>query len=242
MLYTCAPGRSVSFDDTHFNRLCRDLTGSSLNYVEFQSLPSGSDGTLYYNNSTARTNTRYYNGSSSPRIDNLSFRASNSFSGSVNIPFVGRSTSGMTFNGVVTVSSNGSGSGSRESIHYTANSSSAAVFDRDDFDDLSRWETDRDVSSVRFDIPSSSQGWLYRNYRSSSSQGTRISSNTSISASDLDRVAFVPASGYTGTVYIGFKATAASGGEPSRGRWRSTWSGPRPMPLPATPPAPRRCS
>lgn len=148
----------------------------------------------------------------------------------------------MTFNGVVTVSSNGSGSGSRESIHYTANSSSAAVFDRDDFDDLSRWETDRDVSSVRFDIPSSSQGWLYRNYRSSSSQGTRISSNTSISASDLDRVAFVPASGYTGTVYIGFKATAASGGEPSRGRWRSTWSGPRPMPLPATPPAPRRCS
>lgn len=66
MLYTCAPGRSVSFDDTHFNRLCRDLTGSSLNYVEFQSLPSGSDGTLYYNNSTARTNTRYYNGSSSP--------------------------------------------------------------------------------------------------------------------------------------------------------------------------------
>ena len=212
VLYTCAPGRSVSFDDTHFNRLCRDLTGSSLNYVEFQSLPSGSDGTLYYNNSTARTNTRYYNGSSSPRIDNLSFRASNSFSGSVNIPFVGRSTSGMTFNGVVTVSSNGSGSGSRESIHYTANSSSAAVFDRDDFDDLSRWETDRDVSSVRFDIPSSSQGWLYRNYRSSSSQGTRISSNTSISASDLDRVAFVPASGYTGTVYISFKATAASGG------------------------------
>lgn len=212
VLYTCAPGRSVSFDDTHFNRLCRDLTGSSLNYLEFQSLPSGSDGTLYYNNSTARTNTRYYNGSSTPRIDNLSFRASNSFSGSVNIPFVGRSTSGMTFNGIVTVSSNGSGSSSRESIHYTANSSSAAVFDRDDFDDLSRWETDRDVSSVRFDIPSSSQGWLYRNYRSSSSQGTRISSSTSISASDLDRVAFVPASGYTGTVYIGFKATAASGG------------------------------
>lgn len=209
--YTCAPGRSVSFDDTHFNRLSRDATGSSLNYIEFQSLPSGSDGTLYYNSSTARTGTRYYNGSSSPRIDNLSFRASSSFSGVVNIPFVGRATNGESFNGVVTVSSSGSGSRG-DSIRYTTDSKSAAVFDRDDFDDLSQWETDRSISSVRFEIPSSSQGYLYRNYRSSSSMGTRLTSTTTITASDLDRVAFVPASGYTGTVYIDFRGTASGSG------------------------------
>lgn len=209
--YTCAPGRSVSFDDTHFNRLSRDATGSSLNYIEFRSLPSGSDGTLYYNSSTARTGTRYYNGSSSPRIDNLSFRASSSFSGVVNIPFVGRATNGESFNGVVTVSSSGSGS-KGDNIRYTTDSKSAAVFDRDDFDDLSEWETDRSISSVRFEIPSSSQGYLYRNYRSSSSMGTRLTSNTTISASDLDRVAFVPASGYTGTVYIDFRGTASGSG------------------------------
>lgn len=209
--YTCTPGRSVDFDDTHFNRLSRDLTGSALNYVMFQNLPGSSDGTLYYNNSTARTNTRYYNGSSNPRIDNLTFRASNSFS-VVDIPFTGYATDGSSFNGVITISSDGSSAGSGGNIRYSTDSKSAAVFDRDDFDDLSQWETDRDISSVRFEIPSSSQGSLYRNYRSSSSQGTRITSSTSISASDLDRVAFVPASGYSGTVYIDFRATATGNG------------------------------
>ena len=209
--YTCTPGRSVSFDDTHFNRLSRDLTGSALDYVEFQRLPGSSDGTLYYNSSAARSNTRYYNGSGNPRIDNLSFRATNSFS-MVDIPFTGYSTSGGSFNGVVTISSDGSSTGRGGSIRYSTDSKSAAVFDRDDFDDLSQWETDRNISSVRFDVPSSSQGSLYRNYRSSSSQGTRITSSTSITASDLDRVAFVPASGYTGTVYIDFRATASGSG------------------------------
>ena len=147
----------------------------------FQNLPGSSDGTLYYNNSSARTNTRYYNGSSNPRIDNLTFRASNSFS-AVDIPFTGYATDGSSFNGVITISSDGTSAGSGGNIRYSTDSKSAAVFDRDDFDDLSQWETDRDISSVRFEIPSSSQGSLYRNYRSSSSQGTRITSSTSAGA------------------------------------------------------------
>ena len=53
---------------------------------------------------------------------------------------------------------------------------------------LEQW-LDRNISTVRFELPSTSQGELYRGYRSSSSKGTRItSSNTSISASELDRV------------------------------------------------------
>lgn len=208
--YSCAPGRSVRFDDSHFNRLCRDLTNSSLSYIEFQGLPNSADGTLYYNNSAARTDTRYRNGSTTPRIDDLSFRASSRFSGTVDIPFVGTAVSGETFSGVISVGTSSAGTDS-ENIRYTTDSKTAVVFDRDDFDDLSRWETDRDISSVRFEVPGSSQGWLYQNYRSSSSQGTRISSTTTISASSLDRVAFVPANGYTGTVYIDFRATAAGG-------------------------------
>ena len=40
----------------------------------------------------------------------------------------------------------------------------------------------------------------------------RITSTTTINASDLDRVAFVPASGFNGVAYVDFTATAASGG------------------------------
>ena len=86
------------------------------------------------------------------------------------------------------------------------------MFDRVDFDDLSQWETGRNISSVRFTPPSSREGTLYRNYRSSTNMGSRITSTTTINASDLDRVAFVPASGFNGVAYVDFTATAASGG------------------------------
>lgn len=212
--YTCAAGRSVSFVASDFNSLCREKTNSGLDYIILQSLPNSTDGTLYHSSSRANTSTRYYRASGVARIGNLSFRASTGFIGAVDIPFVGYSVNGDRFDGVVTVESNSSGTSTNwGNIRYVTDSKTAAVFDRDDFDDLSQWETDRDVSTVRFNIPSTSQGSLYRGYRSSSSQGTRItSSNTSISASDLDRVAFVPASGFTGTVYLDFTATAASGG------------------------------
>ena len=217
--YTCAPGRSVTFSASDFNSLCREKTNSSLDYIMLQGLPNSTDGTLYHSSSRASASARYYRASGANKIGNLSFRASSSFIGAVDIPFVGYATNKDQFYGVITVESSGSGSSSGSgtstswgSIRYITDSQTAVVFDRDDFDDLSQWETDRNVSSVRFQVPSTSQGSLYRNYRSSSNQGTRLTSTTSISASDLDRLAFVPASGFTGTVYLDFTATAASSG------------------------------
>lgn len=213
--YTCVPGRSRDFVLSDFTRLCDDLTGRSLDYIIFEDLPDRyNQGSIYHNNTrVSSTGTRYYNGSSSSnRINRLSFRATNSFTGSVDIPFTGYTrNNGGTFSGVLTIDSYGS-SGSY-SIRYTTDYNAAAVFDEDDFDDLSRWETQEDLYSVKFEVPSASQGDLYRNYRSSSSKGSRItSSSTTIYDSDLNRVAFVPASGFTGTVYLDFTATARSNG------------------------------
>ena len=119
IIYICGAGQTVSFDDRDFNDLSRNRTGSSLNYITLESLPGSSSGSVYYNSSRASTGTNYRNGSSTPRIDNLSFRASNSFYGAVDIPFTGRATNGETFRGVITVASSSSlvnsGSGSNAS-------------------------------------------------------------------------------------------------------------------------------
>lgn len=210
ILYVCAPGRSVSFRSSDFANLSRDLTGRTISYIVFRDLPASSDGSLYYNNSRITTaGTRYQNSS----IGRLSFRASNSFSGAVDIPFEGQSTSGETFSGVVTISTSSSGGSTASwgNIRYTSSGGAAAVFDRYDFDSVSQWYNDRNVSSVRFQAPASTWGDLYRNYRSSSSPGTRITSSASISRSGLDQVAFVPAGSYTGTVYIDFTAVSDDG-------------------------------
>ena len=207
IFYTCAPGRSVSFLSDDFTSLSHTLTGSTLNYIQFLELPSSTEGSLYYGSSRASTGTPYSNSN----IGRLSFRAANTFIGPVHIPFEGYSRQGNTFTGLITIESTGSGLSSGN-IRYTTDWKSAARFDRDDFDEISRSWTGWTVSSVRFDLPSSGQGTLYRNYYSSSNRGTSLASNYSVSASGLDRVAFIPASGYSGTVYIGFTATAAGSG------------------------------
>lgn len=210
--YNCFPGQSVNFLNSDFTNLCRELTGRTLNYIIFQDLPDRyEEGSIYHSsNRVSSKGTRYYaNTSNSNRISRLSFRATSSFFGSVDIPFVGYASNGDTFDGVITISSNGV---SDWTIHYRADSNTAAVFDRDDFDSLSQWDVRENVRSVRFQVPSSNQGDLYRNYRSSSNKGTRItSSSTSIARSSLNQVAFVPAKSYTGTVYIDFTATADDG-------------------------------
>lgn len=209
--YTCAPGRTVNFRSSDFAGLSNTLTGRTIDYIVFRSLPSSEDGTLYYGSSRITSTGSQYRNSN---IGRLSFRASNSFSGAVDIPFEGRSANGSSFYGVVTIgtSSSGGGSSGRYSIYYNTDYGSTAVFNRVDFDDLSQWETDRNISSVRFKPPLSSEGTLYRNYRSSSNMGTRITSDTTVNASDLDRVAFVPASGFEGTAYVDFTATASGSG------------------------------
>lgn len=208
--YTCAPGRTVSFRSADFTSLSTQLTGRTIDYIVFQRLPSTADGSLYYGTSRiTATGTRYRNSS----LSRLSFRASSTFSGPIDIPFDGVSAGGASFSGIITIGTGTSGGNvSLSSIRYNSDTGTAAVFDRVDFDDLSQWETGRNISSVRFTPPSSREGTLYRNYRSSTNMGSRITSTTTINASDLDRVAFVPASGFNGVAYVDFTATAASGG------------------------------
>lgn len=235
ILYVCQPGKTVSFRSSDFANLSRDLTGRTISYIVFRDLPGSSDGSLYYNNSRITTTGARYQNSS---IGRLSFRASNSFSGAVDIPFEGQSTSGETFSGVVTISTSSSGgSGSSTSwgnIRYTSRDGAAAVFDRYDFDSMSQWYNREDVSSVRFQAPASTWGDLYRNYRSSSNPGTRIASSANIARGGLDQVAFVPAGSYTGTVYIDFTAVSDDGstfsGTVEIAVERSTWNIPTTVP------------
>ncbi|USF27786.1 hypothetical protein N510_002743 [Firmicutes bacterium ASF500] len=218
ILYSCAPGRTVNFAEKDFRELCDDLTDKTLSYIILQDLPDRSlEGSIYHKSTrVSSAGTRYNNGSGTYRISNLSFRAVSDFSGTVEIPFVGYTTgtssTSTTFNGVIIIEATG-GSYGDTTISYYTDYDSAAVFDRDDFDEISLNETGEKVKSVKFSIPTASRGDLYQNYRSSSSKGSKITSkNTSISASSLDRVAFIPASAYTGTVYIEYTATAQSDG------------------------------
>ncbi len=218
LTYTCTVGSSVKLVSSHFNDLCLELTGKSLNYVTFTSLPSTSYGSLYSNrNNTSsssgtrvNTSTKYYRNS----LGNLSFWSTGGYTGTVDIPFVGHATGSddETFTGTLTIEILSRGQGM---LSYTADSKDPAVFDISDFNDLCWDETGKNLNYVLFDLPSSSQGTLYYNYSANSgSYSSKVSSSTRYYRSGgnlISRVSFVPASGYLGTTFVTFTGYANDG-------------------------------
>ena len=214
--YTAFAGGYVTFDGDDFGDLCRDLTDSTLSWIQFNDLPSGSQGDLVYNYDSSDgdfdnrvTESRRYYRSSTPRIDRITFIPDGGFTGTVTLSFEGRSTSGDSFSGSVVIGVEEGGG----DIAYSAGYGQSVSFDASDFDDLCRAYTGDGLRSVRFTLPSASDGTLYYD------GNTQVSASRDYgyaSAPYLDRVEFRPASGFAGTVEISYTGRS-TGGETFRG-------------------------
>ena len=220
--YVCAPGQSVKLNLSDFTALCQTLTGQRLHYISFQSLPDFHMGTLYHNRTSSgsigtrvTTATKYFN-SATPYLSNLSFWATESFRGGVEIPFTGCAVSGETFTAILYISSGeGAGSGSSAAVQYTVTSGGSVTFSGKDFDDACRQATNAALSYLRFDLPSSGQGILYYDYRAGSTPkalnpATDLYHSGEVS---IDRVTFVPAKSFAGIASVPFTAWAIDGTE-----------------------------
>lgn len=204
--YDVSQGGTVTFDDSDFHSLCRDLTGSSLDFVRFTALPAASQGTLYYGSTASTANrvtaSQNYYRSSSPYLDQVRFQAGEEFSGTVLIPFTGWSTSGTTFSGTVSIRVGGQA----DAITYQVSNGGSVTFTAADFNDAARKAAGETLQSVRFTLPAASQGTLYYDY-SNGSYSSKVSASSSYYRAQspyLDRVSFVPAASFIGTVSIPF--------------------------------------
>ena len=220
--YTCAAGESVKLVLSDFTALCQSLTGQRLHYISFQTLPDFNLGTLYHNRTSAKgmgtrvtTTTKYFN-SATPYIANLSFWAADNFRGGVEIPFTGCSVNGETFTAVLYISNGeGAGSGTAAAVRYSTSSGKAVTFSGKDFDEACRQATNSALNYLRFGLPSSGQGILYYDYRAGTTPtALSISTNLYLSGEvSVDKVTFVPASGFAGIATIPFSAVAIDGRE-----------------------------
>lgn len=213
--YAVFQGGEVSFDDSDFNDLSMDLTGSSLRYVRF-TLPSSSQGTLYYrytssgSYSSKVSETQSYYRSSSPYLDDVSFVASGTYSGVVSIPFTGWSIGGQVFSGTVEIDVDST----PNPLVYQVAGGNMLTFQDEDFNSYCRLATGQSLNYVRFNLPASSQGTLYYDYRSSSSYDSKVTAYRSYyfsSSPYLDRVSFVPNSTYAGTFSLSFTGWSTGG-------------------------------
>lgn len=217
--YICAPGQSVKLSLSDFAGLCQNLTGQRLHYINFQSLPDFNQGSLYHNRTSAgvmgtrvTTATRYFN-SAAPYIANLSFWAAGRFTG-VEIPFTGSSVNGQTFTGILAINTGaGAGSGQAGPVNYSAVGQTPVSFSGTDFDASCRQATNAALSYLQLGLPASGQGILYYDYRAGTAP-TALSPGTTLYRSgetSIDRVSFVAAKGFAGTVVVPFTGWAIDG-------------------------------
>ncbi len=221
IVYTCLPGSSVKITSNDFNTMCLTLTGQRLHYITFQALPDFTMGALYHNRTSAGVmgtrvakDTKYFN-SAAPYIMNLSFWATESFNGEVEIPFTGSAVNGQTFSGSMIITSSAT-KVYNSVIVYNTIGRSAASFISSQFDDMCRSATNSALNYIRFTgLPSSTQGNVYFNYQSSLTPATISTSDSFYLSGEISvsHLSFLPAPGFSGTVYLPFTGWSITGAQ-----------------------------
>ena len=214
--YSISQGGRVTLDVDDFNDLSLDETGEDLDRVRF-TLPASSRGTLYYNYTSGGsydsrvTASRSYYADSFPYLDRVTFAANSSFTGTVEIDFTAWNMDNERFTGVLAIRV-GNSSASR-TISYTTSYNAHLTLDDQDFSDLCRSETDETLDYVQFELPSFAQGRLYYNYDDGEYDSDVSASRRYYRSQNprLDRVTFVPAQGFSGSVSFSFTGRGSGG-------------------------------
>lgn len=241
--YTVKAGEEVAFDDDDFEKIYENssCTGS-FKYVEFSRPDSAFNdaGTLYSRygkrNETAFTRSslsgnKFYYGDSDYGdydLDELSFVADKSFSGSITLNFTvyggtsTRTNQNVTGTLVITTDKTGS-STAKGDVTYTVKAGDEAVFDEDDFEKFYSNKCGGSFKYVEFSRPDSAfnnAGTLYSRYgkRSetaftrSSLPGTTFGYDSYEDADySLDDLSFVADKSFSGSVELNFTVYGGTG-------------------------------
>ena len=233
--YTVKPGEEVAFDDEDFVNAYDNAGGSgTMKYVVFEKPSSdySNAGTVYsrYGKRNATSFTRselddykFYYGDSDYGdydLDELSFVADKSFSGSIEITFKAyggkNNKTSDSVTGTLKITSSKSGS-SKGDITYTVKAGEEVAFDDDDFEKI--YENSSCTGSfkyVEFSRPDSAfnnAGTLYSRYgkrnetaftRSSLSSNKFYYGDSDYGDYDLDELSFVADKSFSGSITLRF--------------------------------------
>ena len=242
--YTVKAGEEVTFDDDDFEKIYENsrCTGS-LKYVEFSRPDSAFNnaGTLYsrygkrnetaFTRSSLSSNKFYYGDSDygDYDLDELSFVADKSFSGSVELSFTAYGGTGTRTNqnvtGTLVIATGKTGSSTTKGdITYTVKAGEEVAFDDADFEKI--YENSRCTGSLKYvefsrpDSAFNNAGTLYSRYgkrnetaftRSSLSSNKFYYGDSDYGDYDLDELSFVADKSFSGSVELSFTVYGGTG-------------------------------
>lgn len=209
--YRTSLNQAITFNSSDFYSACYNLLNSTVSYVSF-SLPSPSEGTLYYGysqsygyyNAVSSSSNYYYSGF--PYISQVTFVPASGFSGTLSFGFTGWDTSGNLFYGTVVISVSDSLGGN---VSCSTDNETPVGIKATDFSTAFQQSTGSGLYCVSFTPPEASAGQLYYGYVSASNYSSAVTSASRYYLSFsplLSNVSFVPNSSFSGTVTIAYTA------------------------------------
>ena len=218
-------GTPLSFSGitSRIQSCCTDVLSSPLSYVSGLSVPTD-QGTLYYRYASEAdtgyglgTGDRFYVSPSTGQmgLSDITFVPKEDFSGTATISYTGYASGTSFFQGTIQVSV-----AQQQDVTYSVTGQKAVQFNADDFAQVCRSRTGRDLRSVTFSLPDSSRGTLYYGYLSAQNPGNPVSITGAYKYSgtpNLGDVYFLPAAGTSGEVVFPYTAEDVNG-DTYRGR------------------------
>lgn len=179
-------GQPFAFSDilSRLDSICRQTSekGAGLRYITNLLVPT-EQGVLYYNYVSANdtgygvggTEQYYYSDSVKGQrsLSGVTFVPKADFSGTVNITYTGYDTNNDAYTGSIRLTVEGV-----NDVSYTVAAGEAAQFQANDFTNVCRLRTGRELSYLTFDLPDSARGTLYYNYTGQAAYAEKVSAST----------------------------------------------------------------
>lgn len=188
----------------------------TLSYISNLSV-SPNQGVLYYGYKTPADtgfgvgNEKYYitKTTGQRNFSDVTFVPRAEFSGTATITYMAFNTRGESVGGSIRLTIK-----AIDDVSYTTLKDTPLVFQGGDFNTICRVRTGHELSYVTFTLPAASQGVLYYNYTGEAAYAEKVIDGTQYFRSRspyLDSITFLPASGFTGSVRIDYRAVDTSG-------------------------------
>lgn len=188
----------------------------TLSYISNLSV-SPNQGVLYYGYKTPADtgfgvgNEKYYVTKTTGQRDfsDVTFIPRAEYSGTATITYMAFNTRGESVGGSIRLTVKGI-----DDVSYTTLKDNPVVFQGGDFNTICRVRTGHELSYVTFTLPAASQGVLYYNYNGEAAYAEKVIDGTQYFRTRspyIDSITFVPASGFTGSVRIDYRAVDTAG-------------------------------
>ena len=218
-------GKPVFLSADDFAASMISSTGYTLSYIRIITLPLSSNGRLQYDysssstagskSSNVTTDARYYR-NSSPEISNLFFTPTNTFYGTLNIPYTAYSTVGTAYGGTLYIRVGQAASTyALGDMNYSLKTNAVLKLSASDFQDNLTKTIKSTLSYIMFrELPDA--GSLYYNYRKENDYDAKVTTGSRYYRNTnpiISSITFAPKAGQNGSVTIPYTAYTTAGQE-----------------------------